>query len=93
MRRVLRIVGRAVFVFVLLIWPVIPIESAPVVPNPVYPTISVPPLQLMLYLMSSPMGVAYVWRWYTNVAILVVIGVGYLGWVLVSRRLADPPES
>ena len=75
------------FVFVVLICclPVVPISTAPVVPNPIYSLRMVTLLKILI----SPLvvGISYQWHWYTFAAILVLLVVGYLVGAFVFRRI------
>jgi hypothetical protein len=78
-----------VFVFVVLIClPVIPISTAPVVPNPIYSFRMVTFLEILL----SPfkLGIYYQWHWYTFAVILVLLVLGCLVGVLVFRKIGGP---
>ena len=85
MRRFLRVVIIS-FVFVALIClPVIPVSTAPVVPNPIYSLRMVTLLRILI----SPLvvGISYQWHWYTFAAILVLLVVGCLVGAFVFRRV------
>ena len=85
MKRILRVVI-IVFVFVVLIClPVIPISTAPVVPNPIYSFRMVTFLEILW----SPLtvGISYQWHWYTFAVILVLLAVGRLVCLLVFRKI------
>ena len=90
MKRFLRVVI-IVFVFVVLIClPVIPISTAPVVPNRIYSLRMVPFLQILLIPLT--VGITYQWHWYTFVVILVLLAIGRLVWLFVFRKIGGPSQ-
>jgi hypothetical protein len=84
-KRFLRVVI-IVFVFVVLIClPVIPISTAPVVPNPIYSFRMVTFLEILCFPIT--VGISYQWHWYTFAVILVLLAVGCLVGVFVFRKI------
>lgn len=76
-----------VFVAVLVVLaclPVIPIRTAPVVPNPVY-TLTGISLAGMTWRLGL-VGVSYRWEWYTCAVMLALIVLGLAISVCVSKR-------
>jgi hypothetical protein len=81
-----------VFAFVVLAClPVVPISTAPVVPNPTYFFRMVTFLRILWFLLARPEGVSYQWYWYTYAVILVLLAVGCLVSVVVFRKAASDP--
>ena len=85
MRRFLRIVIISSVFVALICLPVIPVSTAPVVPNPIYSLRMVTLLRILI----SPLvvGISYQWHWYTFAAILVLLVVGCLVGAFVFRRV------
>ncbi len=82
---------RAIIIFlvlfaVLAILPIIPIQTAPVIPNPVY-QLSFVTLAGVIWRYAAPLvGVSYRWGWYTGAVILLIPLISLLAGLLFSRQ-------
>jgi hypothetical protein len=70
--------GRVLLTIVLVILPVIPVWSAPVIPNPTYELAWISLLQVVLIYWM--VGVWYEMEWYSFVAFLGVVALIVLVW-------------
>lgn len=66
--------------------PIFPIDTAPVIPEPVFRLRLVSLARLFVRLFQ--VGVSYRWAWYTGVAVLVLVVAGITIGIYVSRKLA-----
>jgi hypothetical protein len=72
--------------FILSCLPVVPVQTAPVIPNPVYRLTFLS--FLGLFWRRGLVGVSYRWGWYTGAAIFALIAVGIIVGAYLSARLA-----
>jgi hypothetical protein len=71
------IIAIAVLLAVVLL-PVVPVSSAPVVLDATYTSRMVPLRQIAWFVINRPEGLSYQWHWYTFVVIAVLLAVGAL---------------
>jgi hypothetical protein len=72
------IIGKVLLTIVMAILPVIPVWSAPVIPNPTYELTTISLLQVVLIFWM--VGVRYAAEWYSFVAFLAVIALIVYVW-------------
>lgn len=85
MKTFLRIVVIGLVFVVLVYLPVVPISTAPVLPNASYSQRMVS-LQRIIWFENAQLdGISYLYHWYTYAVILVLLAVGCLVGVLVFR--------
>ena len=78
MKKVWSTLGKISLTILLFILPVVPVWSAPVIPNPSYERAWISLLQLVLLYWT--MGVRYRAEWYSCLAFLVVIALMVFVW-------------
>jgi hypothetical protein len=77
-------------VFALLsVLPIVPIQTALVVPNQVYHLSFVPLVMLIWHYAALVPGVSYRLGWYTAVMVIVIPAVSLLAAVLISRTTSS----
>ena len=83
------LINTALF-FVLGLLPVIPVMSAPVIPDPVYQLEWITGLGFLIMLLVPLAGVSYQWRWYSFIAIFALIVLsGYLRkWIFTKLSIS-----
>jgi hypothetical protein len=64
--------------------PIVPVQTAPVIPDPVYKLTTLP--LVGLFLVRGLVGVAYRWEWYTYAVILALLGFGIAASVFLSKK-------
>jgi hypothetical protein len=67
--------------------PIIPVQSAPVVPNPVYHTVGLSLFQVLFHYLAPLVGVSYHWGWYSYLVLAGLLAAAVvLGALLLRKR-------
>jgi hypothetical protein len=85
MSKVLRILLAIVVDALVLFLPIVPLQTAPVIPNPVYRLTGVSLVGLVARYVTPLVGVSYRWQWYTWVVIAVLLAGAVAASVLLLR--------
>jgi hypothetical protein len=83
--KIMKKFGRFIIVVIFAIitcLPVIPISTAPVVPQPVYTG----KLIALIDILAHPIGIWYKWEWHTFAVILALLAAGGLAVVFALKR-------
>lgn len=86
MRSLWRIVLLVVLYLALLFLPLIPVRTAPVIPNPVYSLTAMPLFQVVSRFVAPMVGVSYRWEWYSFLAFFLVLAAAVAAGVLLLRK-------
>lgn len=90
MRGLWRIVLLVVLYLVLFFLPLIPMQSAPVIPNPVYRPAGQSLFQIVSWFVAPLVGVTYRWEWYSFLVLFIVLAVAVVAGVLLLGKRQGP---
>jgi hypothetical protein len=75
-----------VLYLILFFLPIIPVQSAPVIPNPVYGPAGLSLFQIVARFVAPLVGVTYRWEWYSYLVLVALLAISAAAGVLLLRK-------